>query len=731
MIKGMPYPDGMSGSAPYPNLRLWAKHLSLAALYVAAGHLGFSLGAFGGIAAPVWIPTGLSLAVLLLGGYKYWPGVALGAFAVNALAGVPFWAAAGMAAGNTLEALAGAFLVNRAGGAEAMLIRSKAALVFLLGAVVGSTLISSAMGVSMGYLGGMFGPGEVKSAWLAWWVGDMLGDLVVAPAILAYVLLPWVRWDRSRVIECALLLLVGLGLWTLVFWELPGVRTWHFPNVYPFFLPILWAGLRFGMRGVTLGTVILSAMAIGATVLGRGPFGAGAGPERLLILQTYLGSVAIVGYMVAAVVREGLRSEEYLALAVEAERRARMNLESIRDRLEQTVHERTDELDRTVVALRRELEERTAAEARFSALLESAPDAMVIADAEGTIQLMNLQAETLFGYPRSELAGRPIEVLIPANLRATHPLHRAGYMKQPKVRPMGASRDLFGLRKDGSEFPAEISLSPLTTDKGIWVMAAARDATDRYKAREEIRKLNEELERRVALRTAELDSANRELEAFGYSIAHDLRTPLRAIEGFSHILLEKHADEFSGPARKYLDLIGDRSIRMAVLVEGLLEFSRLSRHPIARRRIETRTLVREVLAEMAVELELRRVEVRIGELPPCRADSALLRQVYLNLLSNAFKFTRRRENAWVEIGFNGENGHGAYFVKDNGAGFDMRYADKLFGVFQRLHKREEYDGSGVGLAIAQRIVQRHGGAIWAEAEPERGATFFFTLGGQT
>jgi light-regulated signal transduction histidine kinase (bacteriophytochrome) len=223
---------------------------------------------------------------------------------------------------------------------------------------------------------------------------------------------------------------------------------------------------------------------------------------------------------------------------------------------------------------------------------------------------------------------------------------------------------------------------------------------------------------------AELEAVNRDLEAFAYSVSHDLRAPLRAIDGFSRILLADYAPTLSDEPQHYLQLVRQNAQQMGCLIDDLLTFSRLSRQPLNKQSITPTRLVREVWDDLRPEQEGRRVDIVISDLPACRADPTLLKQVFVNLLSNALKFTRQREVAQIEVGC--REGH-VYFVKDNGVGFDMQYAHKLFGVFQRLHRAEEYEGTGVGLAIVQRIIHRHDGRVWAEAEVDKGATFYFTL----
>jgi light-regulated signal transduction histidine kinase (bacteriophytochrome) len=291
-----------------------------------------------------------------------------------------------------------------------------------------------------------------------------------------------------------------------------------------------------------------------------------------------------------------------------------------------------------------------------------------------------------------------------------------------------ATLDVDLIAKGGRRLPHLLTGRRVILDGKECVVGLGIDVSDRRRIEEEVRRLNEELEHRVAQRTAQLEAVNRELEAFSYSVSHDLRAPLRHIDGFAKLLVKRVGDQLDEKARRYVRTISESAERMGRLIDNLLDLSRTGRAELHMQRVDLNELVREVQHELTPLAEGRTIAWVVPELPAVEGDATLLRLAWTNLLANAIKFTGPQANPRIEIAAS-VNGAGevTFGVRDNGVGFDPKYAHKLFGVFQRLHREEDFGGTGVGLATVRRVIERHGGRVWAEGAPGQGATFYFTL----
>ena len=360
----------------------------------------------------------------------------------------------------------------------------------------------------------------------------------------------------------------------------------------------------------------------------------------------------------------------------------------------------------------------------FERLFENAPDAVVVVDAHGVIRKVNLQAEALFGYMREEMVGNPVEHLLPERFHKRHRQHRRNYFADPRARKMGIGLELYARSRDGREIPVDIMLNPIETSEGTWAFAVVRDITVQKQSAAKISELNSALKVQVE----QLAATNRELEAFSYSVSHDLRAPLRHIIGFVDLLNTRDLSALDEKSGHYLQVITQAAQKMGILIDDLLAFSRMGRTEMMRTRVDFDQLVRDIVKEVSEDAKEREIQWEIAPLPAVVGDAAMLRQVMVNLISNAVKFTRPRPQAKIEIGaIEDRPNETLLFVRDNGVGFDIRYVNKLFSLFQRLHSTEEFEGTGVGLANVQRIILRHGGKVWAESAPEGGATFWVSL----
>jgi PAS domain S-box-containing protein len=423
------------------------KIFAVGVLYFVTGKLGLLLALPPGVATAVWPPSGIALAATLLWGYPVWPGIWLGSFLVNIGtlfdgAGVLSTVASlgvvsGIATGSTLQAILAAFLIRQVIGSADPFLKAGDVAQFV-GLVMGSCLVASLFGTTSLAMGGYIALSDYPVTWLTWWLGDLIGILLIAPLLLVGRRELWTRWEPRRLLEALVLLVWFFVVVRMVF---AGQIT---PLPFPIIPFVVWAAFRFGVSGVSLLMFLLTGMAIESAVHQVGPFARETLNESLLLLQSYIGVIGTTGMMLAAALTEHRQAEE-----------------------------------------------------QFRGVVESAPNAIVVVDQRGSITLVNTETEKLFGYTRKALIGQPVEMLVPERFRAQHPGHRAAFFGSPSTRPMGMGRDLYGLHKDGREFPVEIGLNPIMTSEGRQVRATITDITERKRAEEAVRASEQRL--RVAL----------------------------------------------------------------------------------------------------------------------------------------------------------------------------------------------------------------------------------------
>jgi PAS domain S-box-containing protein len=362
-----------------------------------------------------------------------------------------------------------------------------------------------------------------------------------------------------------------------------------------------------------------------------------------------------------------------------------------------------------------DITERKQADERFRLAVESSPSAMVMVASGGQIVLINEEAERLFGYRREELVGKSIEMLVPKRYAANHPRLRAGFVANPEKRSLGAGRNLYGVRKDGTEIPVEIGLTPIRAGQDLLVLSAIVDITERTRA-EEI----------VARQTRELERSNAELQQFAYVASHDLQEPLRTVASYTQLLERRYGDQLDADARTYIKFAREGALRMQQLLEGLLAYSRLGTHRPEPVPTESTVALDHAIQNLKVAIDESGAEIVRGELPTVAADPSQLVEIFQNLVGNAIKFCGGKRPR-VEIAARRADGEWVFSVVDDGIGIDATYFDRIFQVFQRLHHRDDYPGTGIGLAICKRIAERLGGRIWVESTPGAGATFSFSV----
>lgn len=480
-------------------------------------------------------------------------------------------------------------------------------------------------------------------------------------------------------------------LWTLASVLAFTARGIHALAVLMYIVLVLIAGILFGARGGVIAGIVFCLTALGLVLFGMGGM---LPPSR--INYTALSIWAMVAICLEFMVIFQLLFNHRIQAALEQAKKNEIALSESRQ--------------------------------RYREVFETASDCIFLIDVRTDGQFLhyhfNPATERVVGLNAVEAAGRTPEQIFPPDVAQAVTANYQRCIAQGA--PIDYDETIIGARNKRYQF--HTTLIPLkdAEERVYRLVGIAHDITARKEAEAVLRQSRDELEARVQERTAELRQVNEELEAFSYSVSHDLRSPLRRVAGFTDILMSGHAQELSSEARELVTMTRDSALQMNEMIEALLSLSRIDRQPLNPRPVNLTALVRETLTDLQAEQQ-GNMDIRVANLPDCTGDPVLLRQVFVNLLSNAMKYSRNRPVPVIEVGFKAEDNETIYYVRDNGAGFDMQCAKKLFGVFERLHSAEEFSGTGVGLSIVRRILHRHGGGIWAEAAVDKGATFYFTL----
>lgn len=403
-----------------------------------------------------------------------------------------------------------------------------------------------------------------------------------------------------------------------------------------------------------------------------------------------------------------MRSPKEFEHELEQRKKAENEIRKLNEELEKRVHERTAELENQIA-------ERKKTEAQLRQVIESMPNAIVMSDQDSKITLVNTLVEKLFGYDREELIGQPVDILVPKRFQANHPQFREGFLHEPQSRAMGAGRDLYALKKDGTEIPVEIGINPIQTDQGLQVLSAIVDITERKTT-----------EKALEAHTKELARSNEELQQFAYVASHDLREPLRMVSSYVQLLEHRYKDKLDNDAKEFIHFAVDGAERLQTLIKDLLSFSRVGTRGKPFQPTNIQDIVTRACSDLQFVIADHEANIVYNDLPTVIADETQMSQVFQNLISNAIKF-HSDDKPYIQIEAQQENQVWKFTITDNGIGIEPEFAERIFIIFQRLHTRDQYPGTGIGLAVCKKIVERHGGQIWIEPNTPKGTRVSFTI----
>jgi PAS domain S-box-containing protein len=777
----------------------WGRRLTiltfLAAFYFLAAKFGLLLAWVHPNASPIWPCTAMALAAVLLIGYWVWPAIFAGALLANLFTPTPFLPSFAIAVGNTLEALAGGWLVNRfACGLRAF--ESPQCIVAFAGMTAFlSTTLSATIGVAALCASGLAMWAEFTPIWLTWWGGNAMSDLVLAPFLLLWFTNHRIRWSVPQLYEAALLVALLCYIGQCVFGGWLPLDNKNLPLTFICFPFLLWAAMRFGQREAATATLLLSAIAIAGTMRGYGPFATTGEMESLLLLQAFLNVGSIMSLVIAAVVGERRRVE---------------------------------------VALRE-------SEAWTRAILDTTVDAIITIGEDGVVLSFNPAAERIFGYKAPEVIGRNVSQLMPAPDSERHDQYIRNYLRTGHAKIIGIGREVKGLRKDGTLFDMDLAISEVWVSGRHIFTGIVRDITERQRAgaalrqsEERFRSLSESApigifqsdidgriiytnttwqamtalgeremlgsgwlkavhpadravvatewqryvtegrtfslefrllrpngevrwvharasalgreggaitgyvgtiediserkrdEHKLRELAAELARSNKDLEHFAYVASHDLQEPLRKVRSFTELLADRYKGRMDPTADEFIAYIVDGARRMQELISNLLAYSRVGLGDMVFADVDMSSVAADALRDLDRMVVETGAKIDCAPLPTVRGNPTLLRQLMLNLLGNAVKF-RREDPPRVKVEAREDNGNWLFTVTDNGIGIAREHQQRVFLLFQRLHTRQDYPGTGIGLAMCKKIVERHGGRIWIESAVGTGTTFHFTL----